>query len=331
MLSQVHDIGFEIVKGIFALKPTDVYPYLTDSFHLIADVVGGSDARFIQYMKISSIFFDRFRLVHMPRDGSVDRAASEDKRFGPGHMGALLESMYDLMEESKKNLADARLRGDIPELLAKMSIYQTQLNVNQKISDAMPQLAKEDFKARVLENRKDPVHLRGDADLVVQNIKRTYETFRYVNGQFLAFFDLGANHLKADIEGHYFNPQLNAYSDMYRYTPVRFNNPNFYRYHLPCLFNYLDLASPPHPGIKRVLNWIFRSQGLRFYRVGESHHLDDVIQDRIKEGDYAFYTPKGPKYVKVIDLINTQETLFRLFQLTAWVHLYYFTRLLSGG
>ncbi len=313
------------------LTPDEVKAYVTDTLYLITQVVGTDDSRCFQYFKIASEFQAKYTLVQMPRDASFYRAVSEDKRYGPGHIGPLVETLNDLHEKSMKTLSEYEAKGDLREFVAKLRSSSKELAASKTVMDSLPTVTKDQFKTLVLDNRQDPVHFHGDADLVVQNIKRTYESFRYVNAFFLGLFDLLENRLQVDVETHYFNPNLNAYADMYRYTPSRFNNPQFYRYHLPCLSACLAKTNPQRAGIKRVLNWVFKGNGLRFYRVQESHHLNDVVQDRLKQGEYAFYTAKGPKYVKVIDLINAQETIFRLFQLTEWVNLYYFARILTGG
>ncbi len=317
--NQMRDAGLQILRTFLVIPPATLKSYVEESFGLFNKVVKEKETNFKFFSSVFRCYLNRTENIKFPIEGAVERAISENRRQA-GAMGPLFEKLLS-QGESLRDLP--KNKSDFNTTFAEgQNIFTESLKVGEQLNQ-LPQEEQDHFKHLVEEQRKDPAHLEADADRLVQKIKRTYESFRYILGFYVALFDFMSGCPQANVEGHYFMRHGSPYSKFYYYSQSTKANPKSFRHKLPSLKEYLNDTAQPFPGLKAIFNWVFGNKKAHFFRNIESHHLDDVRQDRIKEGYYAFLEGDQVKYKKVETLYKIQEDLYQLFALVKWMGMFY--------
>jgi hypothetical protein len=274
-------------------------------------------------------FSSHFKNVKYPESPWYTIAISEEKRIGNGEFSNLLKENFDPIQkaiqewgEEFKNIPQIGQINNLNDLVDNLpkikdllnrftgTKYQELLvsikNMNENL-DANKKII-ENFTHQTEEIKKDINLTEFHGDRLLQHIQRKYEITRYVDGLFLGMFDY-INKTQLTPLDPYFSSNHNAYSDIYNYNQRSKNNPNFWHNHQKNLKEYLT-ESQRFLVILSILDWIHEDIR-KNYRIKESHHLDDVKQDRINEGYYTIENGTNPPtYITIDELDNISKTIY---------------------
>jgi len=171
---------------------------------------------------------------------------------------------------------------------------------------------KKDFQKLCYDRTWKSRNILHTAHTLAQKIKSSFESLRYICGLYQALFDLFKGELQKNIDESYFNPEFNVFDEFYssRRKRRKFKEMDNLR---TILENEMQIS------IKELFDWIFDESEIRFFRNKESHNLDDVEQDKLQEGLYAYYSKTGPKYIEIKKLYCIQNDLYFLFRLVGFL------------
>lgn len=325
MYGNLKKIGFQAVNSFLIFKHREIKAFIMETHELFETFVDYNKKKFNKFSEIFRLFLYKTSNMKSFIHPAFLRALSEDKRKS-GELSSLYNDLFLKKDELRKIIQNRKLQSE-------RKIDNT-LKLSRDIEEVWKELGdftteeKTQFKESVESHWNDPLLLESDANSVVQKIKRTYESYRYVNGFYLALFDFISGEKLERIERNYFEEKRFANKDMYFYPEWRKTNKNFYRHDLPCLKEYLTNPKFTYQGLNYVFKWVFEGQNTKIIRDLESHSMDDVTQDRINEGFYCFYSKSGNKYIPINELFKTQNDLFNFFLIIKWVGFLFSTRMM---
>ena len=307
---------------IYLLKPEEIKDFVDEIFQIYEKFSQNN----LDNMKILMDLFDMFNQKTANVSYFIPplllRALNEDVKKG-GEIGHKMMKIMQLPKEIARFYQD-EVTEDEKKMMEALRIIRD-LTITLDQVDKIPLSIKEDF-VELVKDQKSPIFTEFDANQLVQTIKRTHESCKYINGFFLAIFDFISNKFQKNIEKNYFNPKFSPFNNFYFYSKNRNPTRNPNRKNLPCLKDYLTKIFS-FPGINGIIEWMMKKT--TFYRNKESHNLDNVVQDKIKDGIYAFYSEKGIEYVPIEKLRMLQHDLYQIFLIIRAANTFYSMKILN--